>query len=146
MAEAVANHCFMRDPRQAVTVDSAGTHAVHAADADARARNLLRLRGYELPRRRARSVVDKDFEQYDLILAMDSGNLTELIRRCPEPHQHKLRLFMSLADPRSGNWPIDVPDPYYGNTQGFEKVLDLCEAGAEGLLTLDFTSHGQSGR
>ena len=142
MAEAVANHFAKIDSRRGVSFESAGTHPVPAADADARARSALQSRGYSLPKRRARNVVDKDFERFDLILAMDGSSFAELQRRCPAQHQSKVQLFMSLAEPRSGGWPADVPDPYYGNPEGFEKVLDLCEAGVKGLMKFDFKTGG----
>ena len=138
MAEAVANHFVKINSRCGVSFESAGTHPVPAADADARARSALQSRGYALPKRRARNVVDKDFERFDLILAMDGSSFKELQRRCPAQHQSKVRLFMSLAEPQSADWPTDVPDPYYGNPEGFERVLDLCEAGVKGLLKFDF--------
>ena len=146
MAEAVANHFAKIDSRRGVSFESAGTCPVPSADADARARSTLQSRGYALPKRRARNVVGKDFERFDLILAMDSSCLAELQRRCPAQHQSKVRLFMSLAEPRLVPWPVDVPDPYYGNSQGFEKVLDLCEAGVKGLLKFDFRTGSESDR
>jgi len=62
---------------------------------------------------------------------MDSGNLEALQRQCPPSHQHKLRLLLSYA-PETG--ATEVPDPYYGDTAGFMRVLDLCEAALRGLM------------
>jgi len=112
--------------------DSAGTHAHHLGEwPDRRAEFALSSRGYELVRTRSRRVSAKDFEEFDLILAMDASNLTELRRLCPPSHLAKLRLLLDFAE---GLKVTEIPDPYYGNAEGFERVLDLCEAGARGLI------------
>lgn len=112
-------------------IESAGTHAASPRDtADPRAQSVLATRGYPACTSRARRVMERDFNQYDLLLAMDQANLDELRRLCPAEHQHKLHLFLEFAQCGGG----EVPDPYYGNVEGFERVLDLCEAGARGLV------------
>ena len=58
--------------------------------------------------------------------------LAELTRLCPAGERHKLELFLDYAEGRRGQ---EVPDPYFGGAAGFENVLDLCEAGARGLLS-----------
>ena len=112
--------------------DSAGTHAHHAGERpDPRAAAALASRNYTMGRIRSRRVVASDFQQFDLILPMDAGNLAELERVCPPEHAGKLRLFLAFAE---GLGETEVPDPYYGNAAGFAHVLDLCEAGARGLI------------
>lgn len=112
-------------------VDSAGT-AAHAGDrVDGRALAALERRGYMGLKHRARRVVAKDFESFDLILAMDSSNLADLQKSCPHTLQHKVKLLTFFAPSAAGP---DVPDPYFGNVQGFEKVLDLCEVAIAGLV------------
>ena len=119
--------------RSALAVDSAGTHAGRIGEpADPRAKAALTKRGYAAGKGRSRQVTDQDFERFDLVLAMDQANLNDLRRLCPGEHTHKLRLFLEFA-PATGL--TEVPDPYYGAAQGFERVLDLCEAGARGLLS-----------
>ena len=115
-----------------VRVDSAGTHDYHVGEPpDARAQEHARRRGYDLSGLRARRVAMEDFESFELILAMDRGQLEILRRIAPPPQQHKLHLFMEFAD----GWQSDeVPDPYYGGPGGFERVLDMVEAAARGLL------------
>ena len=115
-----------------VRVDSAGTHDYHVGEApDARAQEHARRRGYDLSGLRARQVVVEDFESFELILAMDRGHLAILRRIAPPQHRHKLRLFMEFAE----GWQAEeVPDPYYGGPAGFERVLDMVEAAARGLL------------
>jgi protein-tyrosine phosphatase len=115
-----------------VLSDSAGTHDYHIGEPpDPRARDAAQRRGYDLESLRARHVSQKDFAAFDLVLAMDEHNLGILKRQCPPEHAHKLRLFMEFA----GNSEVrEVPDPYYGGPAGFERVLNLIEDAAQGLL------------
>lgn len=134
MACTVARHLAASDGRAAeFDFDSAGTHAYHVGQRmDERASTLLTQRNYPVTKRRSRQVGPGDFERFDLILAMDNDNLETLRRLCPTPQQHKLRLFLSFSPELETR---EVPDPYYGNLAGFERVLALCEAGARGLLS-----------
>lgn len=112
--------------------DSAGTHAHHTAEQpDPRAKAALVRGGYEMGRIRSRRVAMADFQNYDLLLAMDSDNLQGLKRTCPPEHTHKVRLLLEFA---TGFSETEVPDPYYGNEQGFDRVLELCEAGCRGVV------------
>lgn len=125
----VAQHAGLADNLQ---VDSAGTHASHRKQPpDPRAQTVLFTRGYAIAKRRSRQVTERDFGRYDLILAMDQANLNDLMGICPADHTHKLHLFLEFAQ---GVDVCDIPDPYYGSVEGFERVLDLCEAGAHGLV------------
>jgi protein-tyrosine phosphatase len=116
-----------------VLVDSAGTYAGHAGEApDPRAQTTARAHGHHaIGRLRARPVEAGDFERFDLVLAMDRDNLARLREQCPVPHQHKLHLFLAWAQ-----WPgvDEVPDPYYGNAEGFERVMALCECATDAVL------------
>ena len=115
-----------------VLVDSAGTQAGRGGQPiDPRAKTVLTQRGYPVGKGRARQIGDKDFDRFDMILAMDQANMNELRQLCPGEHTHKLRLLLEFA-PATG--VQEVPDPYYGSVAGFERVLGLCEAGARGLL------------
>jgi len=133
MAQAITLHLADKAGLgRTLRVDSAGTHAVGGSQPmDPRARTVLAARGYAVGRSRSRQVGEHDFTQHDLILAMDQENLNELRRICPGEQAHKLRLFLEFAQ---GVDLRDIPDPYYGSLQGFERVLDLCEAGARGLV------------
>lgn len=112
--------------------DSAGTHAHHAGERpDPRAEATLSRRGYHLGRIRSRRIAPQDFQRFDLILAMDASVLADLRRLCAPAYLSKLRLFLDFAE---GLNETDIPDPYYGNVEGFDRVLDLCEAGAKGLI------------
>ncbi|AOK53195.1 low molecular weight protein-tyrosine-phosphatase [Burkholderia stagnalis] len=115
-----------------IDVDSAGTGDWHVGEApDSRAQAAARTRGYDLSALRARQVSGADFERFDLLLAMDGANFAELRRRCPAEHRDKVRLLMEFAP---GAAESEVADPYFGGAQGFEQVLDQCEAACRGLL------------
>ena len=115
-----------------IHVDSAGTHAYHIGEKpDKRATQAAAGRGIDLSRQRARRVEPADFGRFDYVLAMDRSNLEDLIDICPPEHQSKLQLFLAFADDA---YQLEVPDPYYGGHQGFERVLDLIEVGASALL------------
>lgn len=116
----------------AIDVDSAGTHGYHVdRPADARAQEAASRRGIDLSALRARRVDEHDFEAYDYILAMDAANLAILRAMCPPGREGQLQ---SLLDFAPEHRESEVPDPYYGGDRGFERVLDLIEAGCAGLL------------
>ena len=117
---------------ETIAVDSAGTQGYHIGEPpDSRSRAAALRRGIDIGDLRARQVKPADFDAFDLILAMDEGHQRQLARWCPPSRLDRLRMFMGFA-PDQGI--IDVPDPYYGGGDGFERVLDLIEAGAAGLL------------
>jgi protein-tyrosine phosphatase len=133
MAQAIGNE-LARSASSAYRYEfnSAGTHAVPGgAPTDPRACQALERAGYGVETRRARGVDARDFDVHELILAVDGVNLEELRRRCPQRHAAKLRLFLDCAPGLEGK---DVPDPYFGNLAGFDRVRQLCEAGIRGLL------------
>lgn len=115
-----------------IDIDSAGTHGYHVGDApDPRSISAAALRGIDIADLKARKVSVRDFDTFDLILAMDHGHLNHLraIRR--EEHKAEVRLFLDFhAEERHR----DVPDPYYGEQADFERVLDLVESASNGLL------------
>jgi protein-tyrosine phosphatase len=115
-----------------VLVDSAGTHAYHVGEPpDRRAQAAALRRGVDISGLRARRVAAGDFDRFDYILAMDQDNLVDLQAACPPAANHKLKLFLEYG---SGLTERNVPDPYYGGAAGFERVLDMVEVAAEGLL------------
>jgi len=116
-----------------IEIDSAGTGDWHVGEPpDRRARAAGKRRGIDI-RGRARRVVAKDFEYFDYVIAMDRSNERDLLRLAPgAAADAKVVLFRSY-DPDSPR-DADVPDPYYGEGDGFERVLDICEAACRGLL------------
>jgi protein-tyrosine phosphatase len=132
-AEGVVSAIAAREfPGLPLYVDSAGTANYHVGEPpDRRTIAAGRRRGYELASLRARQVCAEDLVGFDYVLAMDRANLAELDRFSGEVSRAKVGLFLQFA-PEAG--VDEVPDPYFGGTEGFERVLDLCEAGARGLL------------
>jgi len=122
MADALLRHKLAeRDLADAFEVDSAGTGAWHAGEhPDPRTQDTLRAHGVPVVGR-ARQVVTQDFERFDAILAMDRSNLAKLGRMAPQQHAHKLALTL---EPTTGG---EVPDPYYGDGDGFERVYRLLD-------------------
>lgn len=115
-----------------VEVDSAGTHGYHVGEpADARMRAAAEARGYEL-RSRGRKVTPADLDpgRFDLVLAMDSDNHMILREMAGGVRPH-IRMFSDYLDE---TWPRDVPDPYYGEADGFATVLDMLEEGCPIIL------------
>ena len=105
-------------------VDSAGTGSFHlSVSPDTRAIRAAHARGCDLSRLRARQINASDYESFDLILAMDKSNLSDLHERCPPHFRQKLGLFLSWS--QSGL--EEVPDHYYSGSLGFELVLELAE-------------------
>jgi len=116
-----------------ITIDSAGTHGYHVgAPPDERAQKATRRRGIDISALAARSVAETDFAAFDYILAMDQDNLEDLVAKSKPEYHDRIRLFLDFSPTDAG---ADVPDPYYGGSTGFERVLDLIEKAAEGLLT-----------
>lgn len=118
---------------EVILIDSAGTHAYHVGERpDARATQAAAKRGIDLSTQRARRVAADDFTAFDYVLAMDRANYEDLLSISATEHTYKLRLFLDFAPELAEQ---EVPDPYYGGATGFERVLDLIEQAARGLLT-----------
>jgi len=132
-AEIVFREIVAREaPDLRLEIDSAGTAAYHVGSPpDSRTRQAALRRGYDMSALRARVVESKDFDRFDLILAMDRQNFDALRQRAPATAHQRIRMFLEFAPDADAT---DVPDPYYGGPNGFEEVLDLVEAAARGLL------------
>ena len=115
-----------------IEVSSAGTHDYHVGEGpDARSVRHAKKRGYDLASLRASQVGPGDFHAFDYILAMDRGHLRILRNMAPADARARLGLFLEA----SGRWKgEDVPDPYYGGPEGFERVLDMVEEAAQRWL------------
>jgi protein-tyrosine phosphatase len=133
MACAVASQLLARSAlARHLQISTAGTHgAMRGTRPDPRALATLERHGYAPQRTRARAIAPRDFAHFDQILAMDQSNLDDLQRLCPPAQAHKLGLFLALASDAPAS---EIPDPYFGSPQSFERVLQWCEVGARGLL------------
>lgn len=115
-----------------IEIDSAGTAAYHIGkQADARSRSVAKQRGIQMDDLRARKVDLGDIIEFDYILAMDESNYADLLEMALPEHRHKIRLFLEFAPQFNQK---EVPDPYYGGSDGFNYVFDLVEAASIGLL------------
>jgi len=117
---------------ETILIDSAGTHDYHIGHApDQRSQQAAAQRGYDMSGLRGRQVASLDFERFDYVLAMDNANLAILQYLAPRGCKKQIGLFLAFSRHHSQR---EVPDPYYGGTQGFESVLDMVEDAAQGLL------------
>ena len=135
-AEGVMRHLVREAGLQdEIVIDSAGTGGWHAGDPpDRRATAAARARGVTLEGGARQLTVD-DFEDFDLLLAMDRDNLAGIRAIAPDEEAAAKARLLREYDPASAGAPdLDVPDPYYGGPQGFETVLDQVEAACRGLL------------
>jgi protein-tyrosine phosphatase len=132
MAEGVLRH-LARERGLMISTDSAGTGNWHAGEApDRRAQAAMRRQGMDISDLRARQVRVSDLEAFDLILAMDAENLSELQRvLVGEGKDRKLRLIMDYAPQHPQR---EVPDPYYGTDADFDAVYHMLVEAVNGLL------------
>ncbi len=132
-AEAVFRHYVVNAGlADVIEIDSAGTHDYHIGhQPDLRSRQAAEQRGYDMSNMLGRQVESADFERFDLILAMDKANLSILQYLAPRGCKKEVGLFLEYARHHAER---EVPDPYYGGAQGFERVLDMVEDAAQGLL------------
>lgn len=139
-AEGVFRHLVRQENLESIIqTDSAGTHAYHIGNPpDARALTTAERRGIELQDLRARRVLAEDFDLFDYVLAMDRENYAILSELCPPGSENRLRMFMEFAPHLAIE---EVPDPYYGGASGFERVFDMVEEAARGLLDEIRTNH-----
>ena len=115
-----------------ISVDSAGTHGYHVGEPpDRRSQQHAARRGYDLSAQRARQLSAQDFEQFDLLLIMDSANEQAASRIAPADQLHKMQRLTAFCRQHQSH---EVPDPYYDGEQGFEKVLNVIEDACAGVL------------
>ena len=132
-AEGVFRHLVQQEGHSDwIKTDSAGTHAYHIGEQpDRRAQQTARTRGIDLSDLRGRQALVNDFHEFDYILAMDNENYQNLQSLCPAGHEEKLSLFLNFSKEYSES---QVPDPYYGEMDGFTYMCELLESATGGLL------------
>lgn len=115
------------------TIDSAGTGRYHIGELpDRRMRIHARHRGIELTHR-CRQVCAEDFDDFDLIVAMDHSNIANLRRLAPSPEAEAKIVPMAAFVDKAMRYD-HIPDPYYEGDDGFELVLDLLSNGCQNLF------------
>jgi protein-tyrosine phosphatase len=118
--------------RELISIDSAGTHSYHVGyEPDSRAIDMASNFGVEIGHLRARKVKTADFQDFDLIIAMDRTNLANLQAIQPPGSNANLKMMMEY---HPQGQPEEVPDPYYGGIDGFTYMCELLEAATAGLL------------
>lgn len=128
--EAVLKH-LAQQKGVSLEVDSAGTIGFHAGNPpDPRSVKVAEQRGHSFKGIRSRQVTMQDFDDFDLILAADNHNLADLTAICPAHLHYKLALFLQYGEQDT----FEIPDPYYGGSQGFDTVLDLIEAASHTII------------
>jgi protein-tyrosine phosphatase len=131
LAQGVFENVLRREGLEGeVSVDSAGTGSWHVGSPpDDRALNAASLRGLDISSQRARRITPEDCQNFDYILTMDEENYRMVSSLCQG--SAVVRPFLDFA---TNSPEREVPDPYYGGADGFERVLDLVEEASEGLL------------
>ena len=119
-----------------LVVDSAGTSNYHPSVApDRRSQHHALQHGYDLSTLKARQICDRDFIEFDLILAMDHANLSDLqnwlLRIAPQINKERSIAKLALMSEHDPIYPLQsVPDPYYGESHDFERVIHQIESSA----------------
>jgi protein-tyrosine phosphatase len=113
-------------------VDSAGTGGWHAGDLpDSRSIQVAKKHGVDLTYQRARKLRSIDYEAFDKIYVMDSMNYQDVKRLANEDEYHKIELIMNEVEPHRN---INVPDPYYGEGDGFEHVFQMLDRACDAII------------
>lgn len=111
-----------------VEIDSAGTSGWHNGNPpDSRSMENAAQNGIDISKQKSRAVVLSDFEQFDLIYAMDESNYNNLLNMAPEKYHDKIKMILNEVVPGEN---ASVPDPYYGH-DGFQLVFDLLNEACE---------------
>ncbi|MFM8584953.1 MAG: low molecular weight protein-tyrosine-phosphatase [Gammaproteobacteria bacterium] len=126
-AEIVARTISARRGASGWHFSSAGLKDKHVGDsADPRSIEACTARGYDLTAFRCREITDDDYLSHDIILAMDRDNAAQLETRRPAGNKTPVRLFLGDRE---------VPDPYYGESDGFSLMMTQIEEGVRALLS-----------
>jgi protein-tyrosine phosphatase len=117
----------------AIEVDSAGTGGWHAGETpDRRSQKIASEHGIDISNQKARKFKRQDFDEFDLILAMDTENMKDLLLLAPnEKARNKVKLILNYLNPNKNQ---NVPDPYYGQMADFEKVYNLLDQALEQFI------------
>lgn len=127
------NHLLnARGLTEQISCDSAGTSGYHAGSAPDRRMTLAAQRKGIMLTGSSRQFTKRDFEDFDIILAMDESNYRDILAMDPNQRfAHKVKLMCDFCQDHSDR---EVPDPYYGGEAGFDYVIELLTDACEGLL------------
>ena len=133
-AEGMLRHLLQKEGLSHIRVDSAGTHGWHSGEhPDYRAVAAAKERGYDISDLRSRALKPEDFEEFELMIAMDEGHYAALERLKPAHARVEIKFHSDFAT--NPVWK-DVPDPYYGGPEHFKQAFDLIENGVLGIVKI----------
>jgi len=133
IAEGILRHKLRAMNLKNVVTDSAGTIAMHTGEApDLRMQKTALKNGIDISDLRARQFVVKDFDEFDLIFAMDRSNLKNILTLARnENDKKKVKLILNESFPEEDR---EVPDPYFGGEEGFQHVFELLDETTDQLI------------
>lgn len=116
-----------------ILVDSAGTSDFHVGEApDSRMRETARELGTPIDFLRARQFIPNDFDEFDLIYAMDKSNRSNILKLArDENDRDKVKLILNELHP---DLDLEVPDPYYGGDEGFKTVYKMLDEATDSII------------
>ncbi|HAW52744.1 MAG TPA: protein-tyrosine-phosphatase [Flavobacteriales bacterium] len=132
MAQGILEH-KIKQHSLAVGVDSAGTASYHIGEPpDQRAIHKSFQKGIDISEYRARQFTTSDFQDFDLIFAMDESNYNDILTHAQnDQDKHKVHLILNKIYPGQN---MSVPDPYYGGDDGFENVFKLLDSACDKII------------
>ncbi len=139
MADGWLRH-YAKEHNLDITVDSAGTANYHVGSKpDHRMRKWSMEAGVSINELRARQFSVQDFDEFDIIFAMDQSNkrnILSLARNAED--EKKVRLFLNELHP---NEDMEVPDPYYGSDKDFKDVIELLKNATQSFIKNEFPTY-----
>lgn len=128
LAEGIMNE-KMKNHFDSYHVDSAGTIAIHRGSLpDRRSIETAHNHGIDITQQRSRPITFEDLEEFDFIFCMDRNNYQDVLSIAKNEQQRaKIHLFLEFA----GDQGAEVPDPYYGGAEGFEKVYQMLDKASD---------------
>lgn len=116
------------------SVESAGTGAYHTGEPPHRlSQKVAKLNGIDISKQRARQFLKEDFEQFDFIYVMDSNNYND-VRRISGKHWNESKIDLLLNEVYPGQ-NRSVPDPWYGNEDGYHAVFSMIDKACEMIIS-----------
>lgn len=133
-AEGIMNHLIEKEEiKGKISADSAGTIDYHLGELpDARIIRHAGMRGYRLNHKARIFNPDKDFEEFDYIMAMDDENMTDI--KSFDPEEKYSKKIFKITDFCTEIKADEVPDPFYGGAKNFDLVLDILEDACKGII------------
>ena len=133
LAEGILQH-KANENSLTIEVDSAGTAAYHVGNLpDERSIEVAKKYEIDLTNQRARQFQAKDFQEFDLIYAMDAENCNNILKlSSSKEDEEKVKLILNEIEPESNS---SVPDPYYGGKDGFENVYQMLDLACDKIIS-----------